>query len=121
MTVLPMPPYRVLELAREYAALTTPVERSALYAEWLRRYGDDPAYDLFTATLGLITWPEDPAAFRAQWAAPSVRDPEIRAAVAALTDGQIVSIGEALRDAYLRAPSEIPNTWHLAKQLAGVA
>ncbi|WP_412027881.1 hypothetical protein [Deinococcus yunweiensis] len=122
MTVLPMPPYRVLELAREYAALTTPVERSALYAEWLRRYGDDPAYDLFVNALALLRFDEDPADFRAHYTHPGFGDDEIRAAVAALSDDALSAASEALRIAYLqRTEDDVRDVWHLVKVQAGVA
>lgn len=117
---LSLTPARRLELAREYLPLDRD-GRQGLYASWLTQYGDDTAYDLFLTANVLIAWPEDPAAFRAQWSASTVRDPELREAVARLTDDQLQRAGEALRDAQLNHPSEVGHVLRLVKSWAGVA
>ena len=69
----------------------------------------------------LTAWPEDVAEFRAIWAAPSVTDPEIRSAVAALTDEQIGKVSASLRHIFLKHPDEVGAIWQLAIDWAAEA
>ncbi len=121
MTILPMSPHRQLELAREYVQMDSREGRQALDADWRQRYGDDQAYELFMLSNALIAFPEDGAQFRAQWSAPHIKDSSIREIAAHLTDEQAERISAALRDNLMNHPSELPHTWALAREMAGVA
>lgn len=120
MTTVPIAPPQANALGREYAS-STPEQRCALYSEWLRRYGNDTAYELFLTGVAFITFPEDPAQFRAIYSSPSSRDADKREAVRRLSDSELEGVSAALRGEYLRAPSMMVQVWQLAKQMAGVA
>lgn len=120
MTIIPIAPAQANALGREYAS-SAPEQRRALYSEWLRRYGDDTAYELFLTGVAFISFPEDPAQFRAIYSHPNSRDADKREAVQRLSDSDLEGVSAALRGEYLRAPSMTAQVWQLAKQMAGVA
>lgn len=107
-------------LAREYAA-ASPARRSALELHWKRQYGPDTAYELFLLGCAFALYPEDPSEFRATWGRPTNRREDWRAAALALSDDDVVKVAAHLRDAAMNHPSELPNAWALAVELAGVA
>lgn len=113
-------PAAQLDLARQLNALPSE-QRPQLRADWTARYGADVAYQIEMEAVYLIVWPEAPAEFRAQWTAPTVNRPDIRAAVAVLTDEELEKISSSLRWTQAQHPDEVSGIWELAILMAGVA
>lgn len=107
-------------ITRLYAS--GPVDHQhVLVEEWTAQYGADTARWLMYEGISFVVWPEDVTEFRAFWSDPSVRDAEIRQAVATLTDDQLKRIGELLRQTYLQHPDEVGTIWQLAIDWAAEA
>ena len=113
-------PAFMLDLARQLNSIPLG-QRRPLMDQIKAQYGPDMAYQISMEAVYLVVWPEDPAAFRAQWGAPSVKRPDIRETVLALPDHELERLSSLLRWTQAQYPDEVEGVWELMGKLAGVA